>query len=213
VSSNNPPQTSDALCYVRCSAQPQGSAPNGCMDQPSEGAQKGRRAGSFHRLRWPSVTIVEFMFNRVHATLLLAMAAATGCADAGTGPDKVCHLLACPTGNLFMVTLTSESDAGLTLGVYVIDVMTESGSDSLSCSGLSDTFADCSPAKLFYGSWDQGVIGLVFGSVPKRVTIRVRRDGHELMSRSISPRHGIVRPNGPGCEPSCDIVYPEVITL
>ena len=50
---------------------------------------------------------------------------------------------------------------------------------------------------------EQKLSGIQVLRPAKKITVRVFRDGHELVNSSYAPSYREVAPNGPGCPPTC----------
>lgn len=50
---------------------------------------------------------------------------------------------------------------------------------------------------------DQKFAGIQVLRAAEKITVRVSRDGHELVRGTYAPSYRSVEPNGPGCPPTC----------
>ncbi|HEY6559292.1 MAG TPA: hypothetical protein VI072_18535 [Polyangiaceae bacterium] len=150
-----------------------------------------------------------------------ALAGTGGCSTGnkqgdGAGPNPVapplhaCTEIGCIDG--LHVTLTPADS--WPAGAYVFDIETEGGSTTcrgslplppcgtqgLTCTGQPVQIGESGCA---LPAAAHGFSTLTFSSAPKRVHVRITRDGQLVAARELAPAYRRAQPNGPGCEPVC----------
>jgi hypothetical protein len=148
------------------------------------------------------------------ALAVLAVACGSGAAPppASTPPPRACTEIGCVDGLHVELTPGSRWPAGR----YRIDV--EADGAAQSCEAVlplkacdAGPSAQCSGAALAtigesgcaLPPADHGLSDINFSGAPKRVHVRITRDGAAIADKDISPTYKRLQPNGPGCEPVC----------
>jgi hypothetical protein len=147
--------------------------------------------------------------------LALSAAAALAAATTATG-------CGCTAAGCFDVVSITLHDAELSDGQWEVEVSSPSFGTrvcelpiplvtqaDLVCSDglyLGLPFQERAPRRL------QTVEVLFEGEPPAALTLTFRRDGNEVASAALEPTYDTVRPNGRGCDPTCQVAT-ETFTL
>jgi len=136
----------------------------------------------------------------------------TGTTPEPSSPGHACTDIGCVDG----LHVTLAPSGGLwTKGHYTFEITTPLGTTTcegalplpaceagraLSCSGPPVSIGESGCA---LPPDQHGFASIDLASGPADVTIVIRKDGAELVRKSITPGYRVTSPNGPDCEPTC----------
>jgi hypothetical protein len=121
-----------------------------------------------------------------------------------------CTDIGCVNG----LRLSVSPQSGWTAGAYRFELDVDS--QPVACQGsfplqsCEERSFSCDAGSVRLGvsgcalpSDQQGIADMAFEGYPLHVSVRVLRDGKELVSTALEPAYTAGQPNGPGCEPVC----------
>jgi hypothetical protein len=145
------------------------------------------------------------MLDRCFMLCALVALSALGCAST----ESFCTLVGCSDSLTIEVVLGPATQRG---GGWIVETTLDGRTTSCtidvttdSSDLIVDTTTDCPSLTIFEGDTSQDlVVAFAFeGSAPASASIKLTRDGTEVLSDTVSPSYVVSQPNGPDCEPTC----------
>jgi len=138
----------------------------------------------------------------------LALAAGVGL----TACSHFCTDMSCQSGLRIQVVPASGK---MPAGKYAIEVWTPFETGHFSCEVLQDVQGpspcNCESTAQTIGAcvtgWDAHIW---VGGGPPSATVRIWIDGQLVLARDVDPHYRTERPNGPDCEPTCEVASEEL---
>ncbi len=145
---------------------------------------------------------------RFAALLAFATLVSTGCGSRQKNP--ACTEMACQSG--IRIGLRPASGAW-PKGTYRFQVLADDASTNCEStmplpkarpkSSCAADYVLLEESGALLAPGDQRYTGIQVLRAAEKITVRISRDGHELVRGTYAPNYRSVEPNGPGCVPTC----------